>query len=56
MMGNTLRFDIGSKLIVAFAALIIGFGGLIFMTLERFVSLQESEERQFQRRGDPQPQ
>ncbi len=49
MMGNTLRFDIGSKLIVAFAALIIGFGGLIFMTLERFVSLQESEERQFQR-------
>ncbi|HSX91095.1 MAG TPA: MCP four helix bundle domain-containing protein, partial [Pseudomonas sp.] len=48
MMGKTLRFDIGSKLIVAFAALIIGFGSLIFMTLERFVSLQESEERQFQ--------
>jgi methyl-accepting chemotaxis protein len=49
MMGRTLRFDIGSKLIVAFAALIIGFGGLIYMTLERFVSLQESEERQFQK-------
>ena len=48
MMSKTLRFDIGSKLIVAFAALIIGFGSLIFMTLERFVSLQEREERQFQ--------
>jgi methyl-accepting chemotaxis protein len=48
MMGKNLRFDIGSKLVVAFAALIIGFGGLIFMTLERFASLQESEERQFQ--------
>lgn len=48
MMGKTLRFDIGSKLIVAFAVLIIGFGALVFMTLERFVSLQESEERQFQ--------
>jgi methyl-accepting chemotaxis protein len=48
MMGKTLRFDIGSKLIIAFAVLIIGFGSLIFMTLERFVSLQESEERQFQ--------
>ncbi|WP_324734379.1 methyl-accepting chemotaxis protein [Pseudomonas paeninsulae] len=48
MIGKTLRFDIGSKLIVAFATLIIGFGSLIFMTLERFVSLQESEARQFQ--------
>nr|WP_298147195.1 methyl-accepting chemotaxis protein [uncultured Pseudomonas sp.] len=48
MMGKTLRFDIGSKLLIAFAALIIGFGSLIFMTLERFVSLQESEELQFE--------
>ena len=48
MMGKTLRFDIGSKLILAFAVLITGFGSLTFMTLERFVSLQESEERQFQ--------
>ena len=48
MMGKTLRFDIGSKLIIAFAVLIIGFGSLIFMTLERFANLQEGEERQFQ--------
>ncbi|MFZ3203267.1 MAG: methyl-accepting chemotaxis protein [Pseudomonas sp.] len=44
-----MRFNIGSKLIMAFALLILGFGGLLFFTLERFVSLQESEELQFKR-------
>ncbi|SFP99522.1 HAMP domain-containing protein, partial [Pseudomonas borbori] len=47
MDNKVLRFNIGSKLIMAFALLILGFGGLLFFTLERFVSLQESEELQF---------
>ncbi|MDX1725655.1 MAG: methyl-accepting chemotaxis protein, partial [Pseudomonas sp.] len=47
MDNNVLRFNIGSKLIMAFALLILGFGGLLFFTLERFVSLQQSEELQF---------
>ncbi|MDP3977110.1 MAG: methyl-accepting chemotaxis protein, partial [Pseudomonas sp.] len=53
MMDNkVLRFNIGSKLIMAFAVLILGFGGLLFFTLERFVSLQENEERQFKHNYD----
>ncbi|WP_028239823.1 methyl-accepting chemotaxis protein [Stutzerimonas azotifigens] len=47
-MGHALRFNIGSKLMAAFAVLILGFGGLLFATLNRFVSLQEAEEEQFQ--------
>ncbi|WP_218575939.1 methyl-accepting chemotaxis protein [Pseudomonas tumuqii] len=49
MDNKVLRFNIGSKLILAFALLILGFGGLLYTTLERFVSLQASEDKQFQR-------
>lgn len=48
-MGNLLRFSIGNKLVIAFAVLILGFGGLLFGTLQRFVDLQLAEELQFQR-------
>nr|WP_176947188.1 methyl-accepting chemotaxis protein [Pseudomonas benzenivorans] len=48
-MGKVLQFNIGSKLIMAFVVLILGFGGLLFTTLEQFVGLQESEELQFRR-------
>ncbi|HUE94628.1 methyl-accepting chemotaxis protein [Pseudomonas sp.] len=48
-MLRILRFNIGSKLLLAFALLILGFGGLLFTTLERFVELQAREESQFQR-------
>ena len=47
-MTRLVNLGIGSKLIAAFAALITGFGILLFSSLERFASLQESEERQFQ--------
>ncbi|HEX5841507.1 MAG TPA: MCP four helix bundle domain-containing protein, partial [Pseudomonas sp.] len=43
-----MRLNIGGKLLLAFALLILGFGGLLFTTLERFVSLQASEEAQFE--------
>ena len=46
-MGKIFNLGIGSKLIAAFAALIIGFGILLFSTLERFVAMQEAEELQF---------
>mgnify|MGYP006192115421 CR=1 FL=1 len=49
MMLRILRFNIGGKLLLAFALLILGFGGLLFTTLERFVELQACEETQFQR-------
>jgi methyl-accepting chemotaxis protein len=49
MMARVLRFNIGAKLILAFALLILGFGGLLFTTLERFVGLQADEDAQFQR-------
>jgi methyl-accepting chemotaxis protein len=48
-MGQALRFSIGSKLVIVFAILILGFGALLFSTLDRFVKLQEAEEQQFQR-------
>ncbi|WP_339460843.1 methyl-accepting chemotaxis protein [Pseudomonas sp. EA_105y_Pfl2_R69] len=48
-MLRILRFNIGGKLLLAFALLILGFGGLLFTTLERFVELQAREEVQFQR-------
>ncbi|WP_439888603.1 methyl-accepting chemotaxis protein [Pseudomonas sp. MBLB4123] len=47
-MTRLVNLGIGSKLIAAFAALITGFGILLFSSLERFASLQESEERLFQ--------
>ncbi|MET1077661.1 MAG: methyl-accepting chemotaxis protein [Pseudomonas sp.] len=49
MLGTVMNLRIGSKLILAFGVLILGFGSLLFVTLERFVSLQQSEERLFQR-------
>jgi methyl-accepting chemotaxis protein len=48
-MGQALRFSIGSKLVMVFAVLILGFGALLFSSLERFARLQETEEQQFQR-------
>jgi methyl-accepting chemotaxis protein len=48
-MGQALRFSIGSKLVIVFAILILGFGALLFGTLDRFVRLQEAEQQQFQR-------
>ncbi|MBS7660636.1 methyl-accepting chemotaxis protein [Pseudomonas lalucatii] len=47
-MDRLVNLSIGSKLIAAFALLIGGFGFLQFSSLERFVGLQENEERQFQ--------
>jgi len=50
MLGNVMNLRIGSKLILVFGVLILGFGGLLFITLERFASLQEVEQEQFKRR------
>ncbi|MEX6504028.1 methyl-accepting chemotaxis protein [Pseudomonas zhanjiangensis] len=48
-MGRFLNLGIGSKLIAAFVVLIVGFGALLFSSLERFASLQDVEEQQFRR-------
>ena len=48
-MDRILNLGIGSKLIVVFAALIAGFGALLFSSLERFAHLQGVEAQQFQR-------
>jgi methyl-accepting chemotaxis protein len=48
-MAKVFRFNIGAKLLIAFALLILGFGGLLFITMERFVNLQIDEDLQFQR-------
>ncbi|MGB4073934.1 methyl-accepting chemotaxis protein [Pseudomonas sp.] len=50
MLGNVMNLRIGSKLTLAFALLILGFGILLFSTLESFVKLQATEEEQFTRR------
>jgi Tfp pilus assembly protein PilO len=50
MLANLLNLRIGSKLMLAFAVLILGFALLLFTTLEQFVALQKSEEEQFARR------
>ncbi|MBS7691341.1 hypothetical protein I0E98_16420 [Pseudomonas lalucatii] len=47
-MSRVFKLGIGSKLIAAFTALIVGFGILLFGSLERFANLQESEAQQFQ--------
>ncbi|MGH8352981.1 MAG: HAMP domain-containing protein, partial [Pseudomonas sp.] len=49
MIGNIMNLRIGSKLILVFAVLILGFGALLYSTLERFVALQAAEEQQFKR-------
>ncbi|MFI8743810.1 methyl-accepting chemotaxis protein [Pseudomonas sp. NPDC077186] len=50
MLANLLNLRIGSKLMLVFAALILGFAALLYITLERFVALQQQEEEQFSRR------
>jgi methyl-accepting chemotaxis protein len=50
MLANLLNLRIGSKLLLAFAALILGFAALLYSTLEQFVALQAEEEEQFARR------
>ncbi|MCY1399547.1 Methyl-accepting chemotaxis protein (MCP) signaling domain protein [compost metagenome] len=50
MLGNLMNLRIGSKLMLAFTALILAFGFLLFNTLESFSSLQAQEEVQFKRR------
>lgn len=50
MLGNLMNLRIGSKLMLAFTALILAFGFLLFNTLESFSSLQAQEEAQFKRR------
>jgi methyl-accepting chemotaxis protein len=47
-MNRVFTFNIGSKLIAAFAVLIIGFGILLFTSLEQFSNLQAIEEEEFQ--------
>ncbi|WP_218281529.1 methyl-accepting chemotaxis protein [Pseudomonas sp. LPB0260] len=48
VMTRAFNLGIGSKLVAAFAALILGFGTLLFGSLERFANLQDSEQQQFQ--------
>lgn len=50
MLGNVMNLRIGSKLLLAFAALILAFGSLLFFTLESFSDLQATEAAQFKRR------
>ena len=47
MMGNFANLRIGSKLMLAFGVLILAFGAMLFITLERFVKLQAAEVQQF---------
>jgi methyl-accepting chemotaxis protein len=48
-MGNFANLRIGSKLILAFGMLILGFSSLLFVTLGSFVRLQQAEETTFTR-------
>ncbi|MDP3848329.1 MAG: methyl-accepting chemotaxis protein [Pseudomonas sp.] len=50
MMGKITNLSIGSKLMLAFGGLILGFGALLLTSLEHFTGLQEAEELQFKRR------
>ncbi|WP_082073316.1 methyl-accepting chemotaxis protein [Pseudomonas sp. LFM046] len=50
MLGNVMNLRIGNKLMLAFGVLILGFGALLFVTLESFSDLQTVEEQQFKRR------
>ncbi|WPC03183.1 methyl-accepting chemotaxis protein [Pseudomonas benzenivorans] len=48
MLDYIVNLRIGSKLILAFAVLIIAFGTLLFGSLQRFAALQQAEARLFQ--------
>src|SRR5690606_21365023 len=48
LMGSVLRLSIGNKLVIAFAALIVGFGALLFYSLDRYAELQRVAEQQFE--------
>ncbi|MFZ3182964.1 MAG: methyl-accepting chemotaxis protein, partial [Pseudomonas sp.] len=48
MTGNVMSLRIGSKLMLAFGVLILGFGSLLYISLERFVALQQAEALLFQ--------
>ena len=50
MMAIMNHWRIGSKLLLAFALLILGFGAMLLFSLERFVRLQQSEAQNFTRR------
>ncbi|MFI8743809.1 methyl-accepting chemotaxis protein [Pseudomonas sp. NPDC077186] len=49
MLDKLVNLRIGSKLMLAFCLLILGFGGLMFVTLERFSNQQKAEALLFQR-------
>jgi methyl-accepting chemotaxis protein len=48
MLGNIANLRIGSKLVLVFAVLIVGFGALLITSLQRFADLQKSEAQLFQ--------
>ncbi|MDP3848330.1 MAG: methyl-accepting chemotaxis protein [Pseudomonas sp.] len=48
MTGNVMSLRIGSKLMLAFGVLILGFGSLLYISQERFVALQQAEALLFQ--------
>jgi len=49
MMSNIANLRLGSKLVLTFAVLILGFGSMLYVTLDLFVSLQHAEEQSFKR-------
>ncbi|HEX5842169.1 MAG TPA: HAMP domain-containing methyl-accepting chemotaxis protein [Pseudomonas sp.] len=50
MMDRLANLSIGTKLLLAFALLIMGFAAMLLFSLQRFVQLQESEAADFTRR------
>ncbi|MEX6504027.1 methyl-accepting chemotaxis protein [Pseudomonas zhanjiangensis] len=49
MLERVANLRIGSKLVIVFAALILGFGALLITSLAHFAELQEAEVKLFQR-------
>ncbi|MEO4049013.1 HAMP domain-containing methyl-accepting chemotaxis protein [Pseudomonas sp. CAU 1711] len=49
MLDKLVNLQIGSKLMLAFCLLILGFGGVQFVTLERFSNQQKADALLFQR-------
>ncbi|UTW07847.1 methyl-accepting chemotaxis protein [Pseudomonas benzenivorans] len=49
MFRSIANLSIGSKLVLVFAALILGFAALLLSSLQRFASLQENQAALFQR-------
>ncbi len=47
-MGKIANLRIGSKLLLVFAVLILGFGAMLYFALESFAHLQQSEAQNFQ--------